>query len=185
MRVRGRSEWKKRCGHFLRALREERHMAENTLLSYERDLKKLFAWFRQEGVTSLATVSELRLNSYLLCSSGRAFRRRPLTARRLRSALFLRMRRRAAAISVPRRRDCAACGRNTGIRIFSRRRRFRAFSARPRGAAQSSSATARCSGFSARGTPGLRAHLAEDRRCGCTARLCAAAVERTGARGLV
>ena len=51
---------------FLRALREERHMAENTLLSYERDLKKLFAWFRQEGVTSLATVSELRLNSYLL-----------------------------------------------------------------------------------------------------------------------
>ena len=51
---------------FLRALREERHMAENTLLSYERDLKKLFAWFRQEGVTSLSTVSELRLNSYLL-----------------------------------------------------------------------------------------------------------------------
>ena len=27
---------------FLRALREERHMAENTLLSYERDLKKIF-----------------------------------------------------------------------------------------------------------------------------------------------
>ena len=51
---------------FLRALREERHMTENTLLSYERDLKKLFAWFRQEGVTSLSTVSELRLNSYLL-----------------------------------------------------------------------------------------------------------------------
>ena len=51
---------------FLRSLREERHMAENTLLSYERDLKKLFAWFRQEGISSLSTVSELRLNSYLL-----------------------------------------------------------------------------------------------------------------------
>ena len=51
---------------FLRSLREERHMAENTLLSYERDLKKLFAWFRQEGIGSLSTVSELRLNSYLL-----------------------------------------------------------------------------------------------------------------------
>ena len=160
---------------FLRSLREERHMAENTLLSYERDLKKLFAWFRQEGITSLSTVSELRLNSYLLWLEREGFS--PATINRA-----------AASIRAFFAYETAAghleASPAEGLRRPRQERRdpyileeeeIRSFLRETEGS----------SAKQLRDRAMLGLLCAEDRRCGCANRLCAATVAGAGARGLL
>ncbi len=51
---------------FVNYLSEEKSASYNTQISYERDLKKLTEYLRQQGVTDVQEVSETSLNSYVL-----------------------------------------------------------------------------------------------------------------------
>ncbi len=47
-------------------MREVKHTAENTVVSYERDLKKMLRYLEAEGVGELSQVTSTSLNSYIL-----------------------------------------------------------------------------------------------------------------------
>lgn len=47
-------------------MREVKHTAENTVISYERDLKKILRYLKAEGVRDLSQVTSTSLNAYIL-----------------------------------------------------------------------------------------------------------------------
>ena len=51
---------------FGRFLQNERRMAKNTLVSYERDLRQMASWMQDRGVTESEKVTETLLASYVL-----------------------------------------------------------------------------------------------------------------------
>lgn len=53
-------------GGFTSYLREVRHTSENTVASYERDLKKMLQYLKAEGVGEFSQVTATCLNSYIL-----------------------------------------------------------------------------------------------------------------------
>lgn len=53
-------------GGFTSYLREVKHTSENTVASYERDLKKMLRYLKDEGVGELSQVTATSLNSYIL-----------------------------------------------------------------------------------------------------------------------
>jgi integrase/recombinase XerD len=59
---------------FVSYLDGERHMAGNTLVSYQRDLLQMSTWLKENGVSDINKVSQTLLNSYILGlqSSGKA-----------------------------------------------------------------------------------------------------------------
>ena len=51
---------------FVSYLETDRHMARNTLVSYQRDLTQMCAYLKDQGVEEAAKVSRTQLNSYVL-----------------------------------------------------------------------------------------------------------------------
>lgn len=51
---------------FAEFLRDSRHMAKNTLVSYERDLRQLTEWLAAEGIETPDQVTETLLRTYIL-----------------------------------------------------------------------------------------------------------------------
>ena len=51
---------------FCTYLRDDRHMAANTLISYERDLYRLDMYLQEQGIDDVTKVTSTVLNSYLL-----------------------------------------------------------------------------------------------------------------------
>ncbi len=47
-------------------LKNERRMAHNTLVSYERDLRQMIGWLNAQGITRPEKVTDTMLNSYVL-----------------------------------------------------------------------------------------------------------------------
>ena len=47
-------------------LREVRKTSENTILSYERDLKKMVQYFEEQGIGRTEQITAMGLNSYIL-----------------------------------------------------------------------------------------------------------------------
>ena len=57
---------KQELSDFIQYLRENKHTSENTVVSYERDLKKLERYFASQGITQVTQISATGLNSYIL-----------------------------------------------------------------------------------------------------------------------
>ena len=51
---------------FAEYLKNERRMAHNTLVSYERDLRQMILWLNSRGVSRPEKVTDTILNSYVL-----------------------------------------------------------------------------------------------------------------------
>ena len=51
---------------FMTYMKEEKKTAENTILSYERDLNKLKKFFQQQNIEKPDMVTITNLNSYIL-----------------------------------------------------------------------------------------------------------------------
>ena len=51
---------------FAEYLKNERRMAHNTLVSYERDLRQMIIWLNAQGITRPEKVTDTVLNSYVL-----------------------------------------------------------------------------------------------------------------------
>jgi len=52
--------------NFIRYLKETKNAAENTVVSYERDLRRLCAYLKEQGIESVDRVSSTALNTYML-----------------------------------------------------------------------------------------------------------------------
>ena len=52
--------------NFIQYLHQEKQTSENTEVSYERDLKKLEQFLKQEGILEWHQVSAVLLNSYIM-----------------------------------------------------------------------------------------------------------------------
>lgn len=59
---------------FITYLRDVKKMAENTLVSYQRDLDKLFDFLEQEKIKTLEEVNETLVNSYILSLEKQGFK---------------------------------------------------------------------------------------------------------------
>jgi len=59
---------------FVAYLEKDRHMANNTLVSYQRDLTQMIAWMKGQGAVSVDKITHTLLNSYVLYleKSGKA-----------------------------------------------------------------------------------------------------------------
>lgn len=51
---------------FIQYLHSVKKMSHNTEISYERDLKKMAAWLKEQGIDSVKQVTSTSLNSYML-----------------------------------------------------------------------------------------------------------------------
>ena len=51
---------------FIQYLYDEKQASENTVVSYERDLKKLIHFLEENGIEQVGQVNETILNSYVL-----------------------------------------------------------------------------------------------------------------------
>ena len=51
---------------FIQYLHNVKKVSHNTEVSYERDLRKMFAWLNQQGIDSVDQVTNTNLNSYML-----------------------------------------------------------------------------------------------------------------------
>ncbi len=59
---------------FITYLRDVKEMADNTLVSYQRDLDKLFDFLEQEKIETLEEVNETLINSYILSLEKQGFK---------------------------------------------------------------------------------------------------------------
>ena len=66
MRYRGKTEMEEELLRFAEYLKNERRMAHNTLVSYERDLRQMIIWLNAQGITRPEKVTDTVLNSYVL-----------------------------------------------------------------------------------------------------------------------
>lgn len=66
MRYRGKTEMEEELLRFAEYLKNERRMAHNTLVSYERDLRQMITWLNTQGITRPEKVTDTVLNSYVL-----------------------------------------------------------------------------------------------------------------------
>lgn len=57
---------KQEIADFLEYLKETKHISENTVISYERDLKKLEGYLNSEGISTVTQITATSLNSYIL-----------------------------------------------------------------------------------------------------------------------
>lgn len=52
--------------NFITYLRDIKKTSENTRISYERDLKKMNSFLREQGITTVSEITETSLNTYIL-----------------------------------------------------------------------------------------------------------------------
>lgn len=52
--------------NFIQYLREEKHASQNTEVSYQRDLRKLAAYIKEQSIPAMSRVNATNLNSYML-----------------------------------------------------------------------------------------------------------------------
>ncbi|MDD6572748.1 MAG: site-specific integrase, partial [Thermoflexaceae bacterium] len=51
---------------YMKYLREVKKASNNTVLSYQRDLKKMMAFFESQGITDVRKINATNVNSYIL-----------------------------------------------------------------------------------------------------------------------